>query len=558
MAMASPANKKKPKSNQTPESQFSYNLNFYSKSKDLHSAISLYDTAISQNTRLNQHNFNTLLYLCSISLNDPSTKELSLQYGFRVFDHMVSNGIKPNEASITAVARLAAAKGDGDYAFDLVKNIGVYNELPRLRTYDPALFCYCENLDGDKAYEVEEHMGRIGVGLEEGEIAALLKVSVETRREERVYGYLQKLRKMVRCVREETAKVIEHWFEVFEGNGVELDVGLVREAVSRNGGGWHGLGWIGKEKWVVRRGSVDAGGKCCCCGEQLVSVDIDDDETERFAESVAGLAMEREVKANFSEFQNWLEKHANYEAIMDGANIGLYQQNFAEGGFSISQLDAVIKDLYHQSGKKRPLIILHNKRLRALLQNPSTRKLIQEWIEKDVLYTTPHGSNDDWYWLYAAVKLRCWLVTNDEMRDHIFELLGSDFFVKWKERHQVRYTFVKGNLELQMPPLFSIVIQESENGSWHVPVAGDGNDSPQSWLCVSRPRSCDALKEASCMEESKDSNDSRCNSKLPTFGRPESLASCKHKLHSRDSFQESDDKITALTGKRKERSPSPS
>jgi proteinaceous RNase P len=303
MAMASPANKKKPKSNQTPESQFSYNLNFYSKSKDLHSAISLYDTAISQNTRLNQHNFNTLLYLCSISLNDPSTKDLSLQYGFRVFDHMVSNGIKPNEASITAVARLAAAKGDGDYAFDLVKNIGVYNELPRLRTYDPALFCYCEKLEGDKAYEVEEHMRRIGVGLEEGEIAALLKVSVETRREERVYEYLQKLRKMVRCVREETAKVIEHWFEVFEGNGVELDVGLVREAVSRNGGGWHGLGWIGKEKWVVRRGSVDAGGKCCCCGEQLVSVDIDDDETERFAESVAGLAMEREVKANFSEFQ---------------------------------------------------------------------------------------------------------------------------------------------------------------------------------------------------------------------------------------------------------------
>uniref|UniRef100_A0A6M2EDI9 ribonuclease P n=1 Tax=Populus davidiana TaxID=266767 RepID=A0A6M2EDI9_9ROSI len=556
MAMASPANKKKPKSNQTPESQFSYNLNFYSKSKDLHSAISLYDTAISQNTRLNQHNFNTLLYLCSISLNDPSTKDLSLQYGFRVFHNMVSNGIKPNEASITSVARLAAAKGDGDYAFDLVKNIGVYNELPRLRTYDPALFCYCENLEGDKAYEVEEHMGSMGVGLEEGEIAALLKVSVETRREDRVYGYLQKLRKMVRCVREETAKVIEHWFEVFEGNGVELDVGLVREAVSRNGGGWHGLGWIGKEKWVVRRGSVNAGGKCCCCEEQLVSVDIDDDETERFAESVAGLAMEREVKANFSEFQNWLEKHANYEAIMDVANIGLYQQNFAEGGFSISQLDAVIKDLYNQSGKKRPLIIVHNKRLRALLQNPYTRELIQEWIEKDVLYTTPHGSNDDWYWLYAAVKLRCWLVTNDEMRDHIFELLGSDFFVKWKERHQVRYTFVKGNLELQMPPLFSIVIQESENGSWHVPVvAGDGNDSPQSWLCVSRARSCDALEEASCMEESKDSNDSRCNSKLPTFGRPESLASCKHKLHSRE---ESDDRITALTGKRKERSPSPS
>lgn len=85
-------------------------------------------------------------------------------------------------------------------------------------------------------------------------------------------------------------------------------------------------------------------------------------------------------------------------------------------------------------------------------------------------------------------------------------------------------------------------VQESENGSWHVPVAGNGNDSPQSWLCVSRPRACDAPEEDSCMEGSKDSNDICCNSKLL----------------SQASFQESDNKITALTCKRKERSPSPS
>jgi hypothetical protein len=40
-------------------------------------------------------------------------------------------------------------------------------------------------------------------------------------------------------------------------------------------------------------------------------------------------------------------------------------------------------------------------------------------------------------WLYASVKLKCMLVTNDQMRDHIFELLGSSFFPMWKERHQV-------------------------------------------------------------------------------------------------------------------------
>lgn len=41
------------------------------------------------------------------------------------------------------------------------------------------------------------------------------------------------------------------------------------------------------------------------------------------------------------------------------------------------------------------------------------------------------------YWLYAAIKCRGLIVTNDEMRDHIFQLLGDDVFPKWKERHQV-------------------------------------------------------------------------------------------------------------------------
>ena len=58
----------------------------------------------------------------------------------------------------------------------------------------------------------------------------------------------------------------------------------------------------------------------------------------------------------------------------------------------------------------------------------------------DELYTTPDGSNDDWYWLYAAVHAGpgCILVTNDELRDHVFQMLPSpQKFYKWKERHQV-------------------------------------------------------------------------------------------------------------------------
>ncbi|ESW22083.1 hypothetical protein PHAVU_005G125600 [Phaseolus vulgaris] len=490
--------KKKRKTSQNPEAKFQFELNSCSKAKDLRGAISLYDDAVLNNTRLNQHHFNALLYLCSNSVADQSLKSTALDYGFRAFRHMSALGVVPNEASVTAVARLAAAKGDADYAFELVKGIGQYNNAsPRLRTYDPALFCFCEMLDADKAYEVEEHMNGVGVSLEEAELAALLKVSARSGRADKVYEYLHKLRSCVRCVSESTAGVIEEWFrgaKASEVGEVEFDVGRVKEGVLRNGGGWHGQGWVGKGDWVVNRTSVGATGHCCCCGEQLVCVDIDDAETEKFAGSVAGLAMEREVKANFSEFQAWLEKHDSYEAIVDGANVGLYQQNFADGGFSISQLDDVVKELYNRSGKKWPLIVMHNKRLRGLMENPSSRKLVEEWMKNGALYTTPNGSNDDWYWLFAAVKLRCLLVTNDEMRDHIFELIGSNFFNQWKERHQVHYTFIKGNLKLQMPPSYSLVIQESEKGYWHVPLApGTSGECSRCWLCITRPSGHDAV-----------------------------------------------------------------
>ncbi|XP_045806591.1 proteinaceous RNase P 2-like [Trifolium pratense] len=536
---------KKKKINQTPENKFQFELNSCSKSKNFRGAISLYDDAVSNKTRLNQHHLNALLYLCSNAVTNPSLKHLALDYGFRIFNHMSSLNITPNEATVATVARLAAANGDGDRAFELVKDIGKYNVSPRLRTYDPALFCFCEFLDADKAYEVEEHMNSVGVSLEEPEIAALLKVSVKKGRADRVYKYLHKLRSGVRCIGESTATIIEEWFQSSEAREVgeeNLDARMVREGVLRNGGGWHGLGWVGKGDWVVSKTRVDGDGICCGCGEQLVCVDIDDEEMEKFALSIAALAVEREVKANFSEFQGWLEKHDCYEAIVDGANIGLYQQNFANGGFSINQLDDVVKELYNRSGKKWPLVILHNKRVRGLMENPSSRILVEEWMKNGVLYTTPNGSNDDWYWLYAAIKLRCLLVTNDEMRDHIFELIGSNFFNQWKERHQVHYTFVKGNLKLQMPPSYSLVIQESEKGSWHVPLAlGTSNESSRPWLCITR--------------KSADNNVATVSNGVATSGngdldQPQKLADNVRSLDS----QVIDNNSTSITGKRKERS----
>ncbi|GAB4824722.1 hypothetical protein Ancab_007587 [Ancistrocladus abbreviatus] len=487
--------KKSKKKNQTPESQLRFELEICLKHKDFKRAIFLYESAVSQNLNLSHNHFNSLLYLCSTPETLNSQNSVALEYGFRVFDQMLSNNIAPTEATITQVARLAVAKNDPNYAFELIKNMKSYDIVPRLRTYDPALYGYCEKLMSDEAFAVEEHMKDMGVKLEEPEIAALLRVSADVGRGERVYEYLQKLRGTVRGVSGQTAGVVERWFmsEKAEKVGdVEWDERRVRAEREKNGGGWHGLGWLGKGRWRVERVNVDQSGVCCCCGEQLVCVDIDCAETEKFVQSVAALVMEREVKSNFKSFMDWIEENSDYEAIVDGANIGLYQQNFADGGFSITQLDAVVRELYKRR-QKWPLVVLHNKRLRALHGNPLSQKLLEEWTAQGALYATPTGSNDDWYWLYAAVKLKCLLVTNDEMRDHIFELLGSSFFVQWKERHQVHYTFVKGLLKLHMPPVYSVLIQESEKGSWHVPISSEHSDeSLRSWLCITRHSPCNA------------------------------------------------------------------
>lgn len=432
-----------------------------------------------------------------------------------------------------------------------------YNASPRLRTCVPALLCFCAGLEADKAYEVEDYMNAVGLSAEESELAALLGVSVKTGRKEKVYEHLHKLRSSVRCVMDSTAEIIESWFSsraAGEVKGVDVEAGQIGEAVLRNGGGWHGLGWMGEGDWMIQRSNVDSDGHCCSCTKQLVRVDIDTEETEKFAQSVASLAMEREVKTCFAEFQVWLDEHADFEAIVDAANIGLYQQNFAEGGFSVSQLDAVVNELYNRSQGKWPLIVLHNKRLRALMDRPSERKLLEEWVAQGILYATPNGSNDDWYWLYAAVKLKCFLVTNDEMRDHIFELLGRSFFLRWKENHQVKYTFVKGCLKLQMPSPYSLVIQESEEGSWHVPLASKSCEQfSGTWLCITRANSRRPSYVLANAETSEIGQPLNCSHEV--------LKSCASKCVNRapDSFLilEGEQKVAVSTGKRKDRSPSP-
>ncbi|XP_021732705.1 proteinaceous RNase P 1, chloroplastic/mitochondrial-like [Chenopodium quinoa] len=476
----------------TPEYILKCKLDMCSKFNKLDEALRLYDAARVDGTELSLHHYNVLFYLCSNhALNGISDCGIdSLERGFEIFRQMGIDRVVPNEATFTSMARIAACKKDPEMAFDLVKRMKDSGNVPKLRSYAPALFGFLDKGDADGGYKVDAHMIECGVVAEEPELAALLKLSVDARRGDKVYEMLHRLRTSVRQVSEETAKIVECWFksETASGVGVEnWDVGKVKEGIMMGGGGWHGQGWLGSGKWGVVKTEMDKKGVCSSCGEKLVCIDIDPKETENFACSLSSLACKKEKLADFLKFQQWLQSNGPFDAVVDGANVGLCDSE----SFDFRQLANVVNRLQQISPtKKLPLVILHQNRIyTGPAETTNIKRMLGSWRKAGALYATPLGSNDDWYWLYAAVRCKCLLLTNDEMRDHLFQLLGNtcSIFPRWKEKHQIRMTASTSGLVLHMPPPYSIVTQESESGSWHIPtVTGDDLEIPRQWLCATR------------------------------------------------------------------------
>ncbi|RYR50687.1 hypothetical protein Ahy_A07g037315 isoform B [Arachis hypogaea] len=303
----------------SPEGILKHKLDECSKTGNLVEALRLYDAARNDDVSMNLDHYNKLLYLCSAS-------ELGLKRGMEIFQQMLIDRVLPNEATFTNAARLAAAKNDPDMAFELLKRMKDFAIAPKLRSYGPALYGFCKKGDANKAYEVDADMIDSGIAAEESELSALLEVSVSSNREDKVYEMLQRLRTTVRQVSESTFDVIESWFNKEFASKIgekNWDVNRIREGIERGGGGWHGQGWLGSGQWKVAKTHVNQDGHCLSCGEKLVSIDIDPKETEDFADSLSILACKKDPKLSFIHFKKWLKRYGPFDAVVDGANIGL-------------------------------------------------------------------------------------------------------------------------------------------------------------------------------------------------------------------------------------------
>lgn len=150
-------------------------------------------------------------------------------------------------------------------------------------------------------------------------------------------------------------------------------------------------------------------------------------------QAVAGALRGEDTLGELAEYR--------YDVIIDGANLGYYKQSYvgAPTHVDYTQIDWAVRQLQGQGYK--PLIVLHRRHLESKKAPVEAKDLSDSWIREKLLYQTPHGCNDDWFWLHMAVVLRAKLLTNDEMRDHNFQMLSPRWFDRWKERNQIHFAF---------------------------------------------------------------------------------------------------------------------
>lgn len=65
------------------------------------------------------------------------------------------------------------------------------------------------------------------------------------------------------------------------------------------------------------------------------------------------------------QFKAWLARHGPFGAVIDGANVALYGQNFDTGGFNFGQIQAVVNHLATRHPGLKPLLMLHVGRTKA-------------------------------------------------------------------------------------------------------------------------------------------------------------------------------------------------
>ncbi|KAF0698207.1 Aste57867_11192 [Aphanomyces stellatus] len=416
--------------------------------------LKIFREMLEQSVPVQPYMYQMILNICGKS----TTQENIAAEAFNVFEHMKASlvGHSANkkkhpidESSYSALIKLCAEQDNTTRALALVDELEANDVAPKLRTFAPLLHAFAAAKDLAQAWWVYDKLRAHGIDATEAEYAALLQCATATRDAALFYKALDVFCDAILVPTKRTWEVLKAWFV--------------------------------QEEWKWSVGTVTDAGVCSVTGAQLASVELSADKEAALATKVENLVCTTDERVDqWNEFKQWLEAHGPFDVLIDAANVGYFAQNFEGGGFNYKQIETVLK-AYEAKGKKT-LIVLHKRRTKDHQVPEHHRAMVAQWKERGVMFNCLPGNNDDWYWLYAAVKFsgRTLVVSNDEMRDHHFQMIHNEDFRRWKERHLVHYEVRGAKLELFEPSVYSHRSQHLAS-SWHFP-AVDSDD----WLVVHR------------------------------------------------------------------------
>jgi pentatricopeptide repeat protein len=408
-----------------------------------------------------------------------------------VFTYMRSKHVPLTEATYVSMMRalaLGTKQQKPEAAEALLDEMLTTGQRPRLRSYSPIVVGYAQQGKINAAFALYEKMLKQEIEPTEVELVGLLKACGEARREggqeveERFYRVMGEMQALVLEPGEGTWEAVEGWF---------------KDIATPAGAG------AGAAVKITRGVAIDEKGVCGGCGEVLDSIDLSPHASQELLTMVEELVLADAARAgDWARFKSWLEGGREggqgqgppeFDVVVDGANVGYFQMNYAQAPPHVNyeQISWVVEH-FLRAGKK-PLLVLHARHVDDRKVPPAYAGLVRGWRERGLLLVVPYRNNDDWFWLFTTVFKggRTLLVTNDEMRDHHFQMLSQRTFLRWKERHQAYFSFgshERGggrSVKIEAPAVYSRCIQgpgaRKEGGGefWHLPKEGS-----EDWLCV--------------------------------------------------------------------------
>ena len=399
-----------------------------------------------------------------------SDRENLRKYRDEVLEYMQEQKLPKDDVVFVMQARIAVCLGDPDEAFAVAKQ-NLESTFPaRLRLFTPALVGYAEQGAMDKALEVQRVIESAELDLTELEFRLLLQACSQPNGCYREIDILlKKIGKELTFLEKATIETARNYFMSRHSQEAFRDGALGN-----------------KQMWLVEDVTVDSDGFSLTSGENLTASDLTDEDWDAFLAAVKKLASKNEQgQVPFDDFVEWLDRHGPFPLVIDGANVAFHKKNSPYGPFSFRQIHSLVQYLERSFPERKILLVLHSYRTtNAPAQEPLAQALLSKMADTNQLCVSPVKCNDDWYWLYAALHARGegLLVSNDECRDHLFQLLAPKYFLKWKERHLVRYEFVHGALTIQLPSVYTCCTQQLTNGTWMLPYRDE--DEKEKWLCA--------------------------------------------------------------------------